>query len=71
MHWTPAIMLQAEDRAHRIGQENSVLCHYIVGQQTLDDILYKKIEKKIGIVSNILDGEKKNLRIDLIRNTSG
>ena len=31
MHWTPALMLQAEDRAHRIGQECSVNCHYLMG----------------------------------------
>ncbi|KAL4429726.1 hypothetical protein ABPG74_001412 [Tetrahymena malaccensis] len=67
MNWTPAIMQQAEDRAHRIGQENSVLCHYILGEKTLDDLLYKKIEQKIAIVSNILDGESKNLKIDEVQ----
>ncbi|EAR82842.2 helicase carboxy-terminal domain protein (macronuclear) [Tetrahymena thermophila SB210] len=67
MNWTPAIMQQAEDRAHRIGQENSVLCHYILGEKTLDDLLYKKIEQKIAIVSNILDGESKALKIDEVQ----
>lgn len=40
MNWTPAVMLQAEDRAHRIGQKNSVNCHYLIGENTLDEILF-------------------------------
>jgi len=46
MHWTPAIMLQAEDRAHRIGQENSVDCHYLIGEGTIDESIYRVIENK-------------------------
>lgn len=56
MHWTPAVMIQAEDRAHRIGQNNSVNCHYLLGYNTLDDKLYQKLESKFAIVSNIIDG---------------
>ncbi|EGR34130.1 hypothetical protein IMG5_023540 [Ichthyophthirius multifiliis] len=59
LDWTPAIMCQAEDRAHRIGQKNNVLCHYILGQNTLDEILYQKLEKKTFTISQILDGEQK------------
>ena len=40
MHWTPAIMVQAEDRAHRIGQEKSVNCYYLYAKGTLDPKLY-------------------------------
>lgn len=41
LHWTPALMIQAEDRAHRIGQKDSVNCHYLIGEGTLDEMLYK------------------------------
>lgn len=40
MHWTPAVMMQAEDRAHRIGQQECVDCHYLIGDGTLDDHIF-------------------------------
>ncbi len=40
MYWTPSVMLQAEDRAHRIGQKNSVNCHYLLGEYTFDEQLF-------------------------------
>ena len=35
--WTPSMMNQAEDRAHRIGQKNSVNIYYMHGRGTIDD----------------------------------
>lgn len=35
--WTPSILNQAEDRAHRIGQKNSVNIYYMNGRGTVDD----------------------------------
>ena len=44
LHYTPAIMIQAEDRAHRIGQENNcVNIHYLFASDTLDEIIYNKL----------------------------
>lgn len=63
MNYTPAVMLQAEDRAHRIGQVNSVNCHYLIGEDTLDERVYQKLEMKFAVVSSILDGQKFNLDI--------
>ena len=64
VHWTPAMMLQAEDRAHRIGQEaNHVNIIYLFGQNTLDEILYPMIMEKNSIVSNTLDGVKSEFKI--------
>jgi SWI/SNF-related matrix-associated actin-dependent regulator 1 of chromatin subfamily A len=43
LHWTPAVLLQAEDRTHRIGQRNSVNIHYLIGDKTLDPILLRQL----------------------------
>ena len=56
LHWTPALMIQAEDRAHRVGQKDSVNCHYLIGENTLDELLYKFLEKKVLNVSSFVDG---------------
>lgn len=61
LHWTPGLIEQAENRAHRIGQPNSVNIHYLVAQGTLDDILWRTINKKVGIVSSTLDGFRDKL----------
>lgn len=57
MHWTPAIMVQAEDRVHRIGQKSSVNCYYLYADQTLDSKIYVRLQKKFKVVTGILDGE--------------
>ena len=56
LHWTPALMIQAEDRAHRVGQKDSVNCHYLIGENTLDELLYRFLEKKVLNVSSFVDG---------------
>ncbi len=44
--WVPGNMLQAEDRAHRIGQNSKVLIWHIVINRTLDAIMAKILVKK-------------------------
>ena len=38
--WCTQILVQAEDRAYRIGQKNSVNIHYLVGKSTADDFIW-------------------------------
>eukprot|EP00929_Paragymnodinium_shiwhaense_P031338 TRINITY_DN17576_c0_g1_i1.p1 TRINITY_DN17576_c0_g1~~TRINITY_DN17576_c0_g1_i1.p1 ORF type:complete len:925 (-),score=271.70 TRINITY_DN17576_c0_g1_i1:183-2957(-) len=61
LHWTPGILLQAEDRAHRIGQVSSVNIHYLVAPGTVDDFIWPSVSKKIDIVSRICDGKRDKL----------
>lgn len=48
--WTPGVMEQAEDRLHRIGQENSVLVQHLVMEDSLDSTMIKRhISKSVDI----------------------
>jgi len=51
------VHLQAEDRAHRIGQQYSVNVHFLLAKDTIDDIIWNSIEKKLNVVGNALDGK--------------
>jgi SWI/SNF-related matrix-associated actin-dependent regulator 1 of chromatin subfamily A len=58
MAWAPGVMIQAEDRAHRIGQVKSVNIHYLFGPNTLDEYIWPKIQGKLNIVTGALDNHK-------------
>ncbi|XP_048590078.1 DNA annealing helicase and endonuclease ZRANB3-like isoform X2 [Nematostella vectensis] len=64
LHFTPGVLLQAEDRAHRIGQTNAVNIHYLVGRGTLDEVLWTKIQRKLMVTSSALDGQMSELQAD-------
>lgn len=61
--WTPSIMLHAEDRAHRISQQNCVNVYYLYGANTVDDIIFSMIDMKSEVVANALDGKTHNYQI--------
>ncbi|XP_033371914.1 SWI/SNF-related matrix-associated actin-dependent regulator of chromatin subfamily A-like protein 1 isoform X3 [Parus major] len=50
LFWNPGILIQAEDRAHRIGQTSSVNIHYLVAKGTADDYLWPMIQEKIKVL---------------------
>lgn len=57
LEWTPSVMEQAEDRAHRIGQKNSVLVQYLVFDGSIDSMLAKKLVEKEEIIESIMESE--------------
>jgi SNF2 family DNA or RNA helicase len=54
--WTPADHDQAEDRAHRIGQRDSVTAWYLLAVDTIEESIFEKLEGKRKIVGTITDG---------------
>ncbi|CEO99692.1 hypothetical protein PBRA_007425 [Plasmodiophora brassicae] len=55
--WTPALLFQAEDRIHRIGQQSpSCTYHYVIVRGTSDDFMMPAIERKIRTLAHTLDG---------------
>ena len=47
----PGVLTQAEDRAHRIGQTDSVPIQYLVALTTADDKLWPMIQKKLDVLN--------------------
>jgi SWI/SNF-related matrix-associated actin-dependent regulator 1 of chromatin subfamily A len=56
--WTPAEHLQAEDRAHRIGQKNAVNCYYFLAQGTIEEPICDMIQAKQKVIEQVLDGRE-------------
>lgn len=56
LDWSPAVHSQAEDRAHRIGQADSLLCYYLVSPQGSDaemqEALGLKVSQFIGLMGD-------------------
>lgn len=56
MPWTPGISMQAEDRAHRIGQLDDVDIIYLLGNNGFDFYLWRMLESKSFSATSALDG---------------
>ena len=56
LDWSPAVHSQAEDRAHRIGQEDSLLCYYLVSpngsDRDMQDALGLKVSQFVAIMGD-------------------
>jgi len=46
-------LTQAEDRAHRIGQLDSVLVEYLVAKGTADDQLWAMVQSKLSVLHSV------------------
>lgn len=63
-------MIQAEDRAHRIGQRDSVFVQYLMAKGTADDHLWPLIQSKLDVLhkaglskDNFTDADTTNLNV--------
>jgi hypothetical protein len=56
LDWSPAVHSQAEDRAHRIGQEDSLLCYYLVSpggsDMDMQEALGLKVSQFVGLMGD-------------------
>ena len=48
LDWSPAVHSQAEDRAHRIGQKDSLLCYYLVSPKGSDADIQEALGLKVS-----------------------
>lgn len=53
LFFNPGVLVQAEDRAHRIGQVDSVNVHYLLAKGTTDDHIWPIILKKLNTLESV------------------
>ncbi|XP_055342539.1 SWI/SNF-related matrix-associated actin-dependent regulator of chromatin subfamily A-like protein 1 [Paramacrobiotus metropolitanus] len=53
LYWNPGILVQAEDRLHRLGQQNNVMVRYLVAKQTADDELWPLLKRKLEFLNDV------------------
>ena len=70
LYWSPAWLLQAEDRVHRIGtQAACVNIQYMLGKGTVDELIWPLLCSKLECLSLALNGVKSDaaMGIDAVR----
>jgi SWI/SNF-related matrix-associated actin-dependent regulator 1 of chromatin subfamily A len=70
LSFVPADHSQAEDRAYRYGQKNSVLVYYPVFENTIEMTVYNILQKKKDIIDQVMgDGEySESFASELVKN---
>ncbi|KAL7675063.1 hypothetical protein ACOME3_001331 [Neoechinorhynchus agilis] len=53
LFWNPGLLIQAEDRAHRIGQQNTVKVKYLLAKGTVDDLMWPLVHRKLQILTSV------------------
>ncbi|RCV14180.1 hypothetical protein SEVIR_2G417000v4 [Setaria viridis] len=66
LSWTPGDIIQAEDRAHRIGQVSSVNIYYLLSNDTIDDLMWDAVQGKLENLGQMLDGQENTLDVSQI-----
>jgi SWI/SNF-related matrix-associated actin-dependent regulator 1 of chromatin subfamily A len=62
LDWTPAKHDQAEDRCHRIGQQDAVNATYLLAADTIDETIAALLERKRAVIGAVTDGRDEDER---------
>ncbi len=62
LDWTPAKHDQAEDRCHRIGQQDAVNATYLLAADTIDETIATLLERKRAVIGAVTDGSDEDER---------
>ena len=55
LYWVPGVMIQAEDRIHRISQTERCNIYYLLGTGTLDTYVHPTLCKKLMTLDSLVD----------------
>lgn len=71
MDLIPNSMLQAEGRAWRYGQTKAVEALYPIYDDSIEEMLFKLINEKMEVISNVVDGAKENFFQSVVDSNTG
>ena len=54
--WSPALLAQAQDRVHRLGQDKDVFIFYLYGQGSIDEYRLNTNSFKKAVIDYVVDG---------------
>lgn len=54
--WNPGKLRQAEDRVHRMTQEDKVTVYYLLAKNTIMEKMMRLLDDKAKVISQVLDG---------------
>jgi hypothetical protein len=60
LDWTPAKHDQAEDRCHRLGQQDTVNATYLLAADTVDETIATLLERKRAVIGAVTDGREED-----------
>ena len=61
---TPAELIQAEDRAHRIGQTSELNVHYYLCPNSIDNIIWPMVINKMRLLGEIFEGNASTMDVE-------
>ena len=64
--WNKALKNQAEDRCHRIGQNNNITIYTLLTKNTIDERIHELVERKGALSDAIVDGKITSNRKELL-----
>ena len=56
LEWNPAVIDQATSRAYRIGQSKPVTVHQLYYLDTIEEVIYRRLEKKRALADEAVEG---------------
>ena len=66
LDWSPAVHSQAEDRAHRIGQSDSLVCYYLVSPRGSDSDMQDALGLKVSQFIALMGDEQTDRAQDVL-----
>lgn len=64
LDFVPSNHAQAEDRAHRIGSSKTTNIYYPIAVGTIDEMMFKVLERKRKIINTVIGDEHEDLTIE-------